>query len=423
MSVTRQQVAELYVATFNRAPDARGLSYWTESSFTDETRTIESIAQSFFDQVETQVLYPPGTPDEDFVTTIYQNLFNRGPDTLGLAYWTGENGLGGTMTRSVMIEAVKNGAQGTDRQIIDNKAEIGLYHANRGLNTTGFSVEDITQDQTTVVSAKNEIDDQSHPHDWVTLPADLSLNYIDAVEMEDAPHTAIGQVSIPAGASIYLGTGFLISPEHILTNAHVVYDEENGDLLASGNAVFSPGLNGEDSSTPQYHVTEYWISNAYITNPDAFNWPDDDLAILKLDQPVGITLGYLSLEPDPIWNLEGIEVQSAGYPSADIEQDDPATAGADYYQWEVDGTLDQYAYFNGVIELSDTMKMTGGASGSPIFYTQEETTYFKGVYSGALVNLATSDETEVAAAIDRDSYNWILGVLQQDGYYTDYSLV
>ena len=48
--VTEQQVAELYVATFNRAPDAAGLAYWVNSAL-----TIEEIAQSFFDQPETQV--------------------------------------------------------------------------------------------------------------------------------------------------------------------------------------------------------------------------------------------------------------------------------------------------------------------------------------------------------------------------------
>ena len=54
MAVTREQVAELYVATFNRAPDAEGLDYWVNAS----GLTIEGIAQSFFDQPETQAKYP-----------------------------------------------------------------------------------------------------------------------------------------------------------------------------------------------------------------------------------------------------------------------------------------------------------------------------------------------------------------------------
>ena len=59
--VTQAEVAKLYVATFNRAPDAGGLSYWTNSGM-----SIENIAQSFFDQSETQTLYPNGTANSSF---------------------------------------------------------------------------------------------------------------------------------------------------------------------------------------------------------------------------------------------------------------------------------------------------------------------------------------------------------------------
>lgn len=61
----------------------------------------------------TQTLYPTGTTDAAFVASIYSNLFNRAPDATGLAYWTAEL-TAGTMSRSVMIEAVKNGALATD---------------------------------------------------------------------------------------------------------------------------------------------------------------------------------------------------------------------------------------------------------------------------------------------------------------------
>lgn len=54
MAVTNQIVTELYIATFNRAPDVVRLNYWVNNSFTAEIRTIERIAQSFFDQSETQ---------------------------------------------------------------------------------------------------------------------------------------------------------------------------------------------------------------------------------------------------------------------------------------------------------------------------------------------------------------------------------
>jgi len=146
-------------------------------------------------------------------------------------------------------------------------------------------------------------------------------------------------------------------------------------------------------------------------------WPDDDLAIIKLDQPIGNTTGYLNLEPAINSSLTGTSVQSAGYSAEDIEQDNPATPGKDYYQCEVSGTVDQYIFNMGVLELSNSMTVTPGASGSPIYYSHNTAFYFTGVISGTL------GETAVAAAMDSDSYRWILGILQQDGYYTDYTLV
>ncbi|MDD2266038.1 DUF4214 domain-containing protein [Sulfuricurvum sp.] len=153
MAVTNQQVAELYVATFNRAPDADGLDYWVNLS----GLTIEQIAQSFFDQPETQALYPAGNTDAEFVTSIYSNLFNRTPDAAGLAYWVNELA-NGNMTRSVMIEAMKDGALGADAILVANKAEVGLYYANAGLTGTDYSLASVTAYHSSVVAAETAID-------------------------------------------------------------------------------------------------------------------------------------------------------------------------------------------------------------------------------------------------------------------------
>ena len=46
-----QNISQLYVATFNRAPDVKGLDYWVQSAL-----EIENIAKSFFEQPETKKL-------------------------------------------------------------------------------------------------------------------------------------------------------------------------------------------------------------------------------------------------------------------------------------------------------------------------------------------------------------------------------
>ena len=62
---THDNVIELYTATFDRAPTTEGLNYWLTSNL-----SIEEIAQSFFDQPETQEKYPEGFSDVDFINTI-----------------------------------------------------------------------------------------------------------------------------------------------------------------------------------------------------------------------------------------------------------------------------------------------------------------------------------------------------------------
>lgn len=107
MAVTREQVAAIYVATFNGAPLDAGLDYWTGSDF-----TIEMIAQSFFDQTEAKALYTDdGEPisSQAFVTRIFTNLFNRPPLTAGLEYWSDALD-SGAVTPGNMILAVMNGA-------------------------------------------------------------------------------------------------------------------------------------------------------------------------------------------------------------------------------------------------------------------------------------------------------------------------
>lgn len=131
--VTLSDVAKLYVATFNRAPDSAGLDYWVY----DSGLQIEEIAQSFFDQSETQKLYPAGTQTDSFVASVYQNLFNRDPEQAGLDYWVGELD-SGKVAKQNFILAVMNGALDTeislDATILANKMNIGLIFAQEGLN-------------------------------------------------------------------------------------------------------------------------------------------------------------------------------------------------------------------------------------------------------------------------------------------------
>jgi len=152
---TEQEVAKLYVATFNRAPDSGGLKYWT----TDSGLKLSKISQSFFDQPETQSLYPPSTSNRDFIASVYQNLFNRNPESSGWDYWETQLNVG-AFNKNRFIEAVINGAQGDDAVILENKAEVGIAFADAGLNDMNKAKEvmsGITANQESVTTALESI--------------------------------------------------------------------------------------------------------------------------------------------------------------------------------------------------------------------------------------------------------------------------
>ncbi len=137
------RICELYIAYFNRAPDAIGLYYWADQ-FTLGF-SLEDMAASFFVQPETRdtyanVLDADGnlTNTEAFVTQVYTNVLGRGPDQLGFDYWVNELQTNDDITVPIFILAIINGARepsepndqtAIDQLYLGNKQDLGTYFA------------------------------------------------------------------------------------------------------------------------------------------------------------------------------------------------------------------------------------------------------------------------------------------------------
>jgi hypothetical protein len=135
----------MYVAYFGRAGDAAGTYFWMGNLETGQT--IDAVAMNFSKQVESENLYPflqSPTIDNDsfrvsFIDAIYQNLFNRGPDTAGLTYWDNElqhdqqtlsgNALAAAIGGFILevIRGALNTAAGQDITTIQNKVAVATY--------------------------------------------------------------------------------------------------------------------------------------------------------------------------------------------------------------------------------------------------------------------------------------------------------
>ncbi len=162
MKPTYEDVAALYVATFDRAPDQAGLEYWLNSGL-----SLEEISQSFFDQPETQELYGDDTSTEDFVTNVYNNVLDRSPDDAGLQYWVNELE-SGNIDDSTFILAIVNAAKEhpEDAQTLETKTNIGLSFANAGLNDIDLAKEVIDMVEGDSVYTGTNLSGNSGKPDW-----------------------------------------------------------------------------------------------------------------------------------------------------------------------------------------------------------------------------------------------------------------
>lgn len=119
-------LSELYIAYFNRAPDALGLSFWGTSY--SNGLDIRDIANLFGSSEEAQTTYPTSVPNREFVGTIYDNVLGRSPDEGGLVFWVDALD-DGAVAKEQLILYILNGVpdRSADRAYLDQKVDIGTY--------------------------------------------------------------------------------------------------------------------------------------------------------------------------------------------------------------------------------------------------------------------------------------------------------
>lgn len=139
-------ISNLYVGYFNRAPDPAGLNFWvTQYTALGQTpAALAGIAQSFAQVPEATNLYGflsaplVGSPTS-FLASLYLNLFNRVIDTAGSAFWVGQLALPGAAVGRI-IQNIISGAQGDDALVVANKSLVAKTFAQNLLdNNTPFS--------------------------------------------------------------------------------------------------------------------------------------------------------------------------------------------------------------------------------------------------------------------------------------------
>jgi len=150
-----QTLIELYVAFFNRLPEADGLAYWIGQY--KAGMSLDAIADSFYAaavQYASLTGYSSSMSHADFVRIIYANVLGRSGSTAPSAeevnYWAGQLSGGGS-TRGAMLTTMLWSAHTFEydttwswvSQLLDNKvtvAQIFAIEQGLGYNTPAESI-------------------------------------------------------------------------------------------------------------------------------------------------------------------------------------------------------------------------------------------------------------------------------------------
>jgi len=117
-STVEAGVASLYHAAFGRTGEAGGVGFWFD--YAQQGLSLHDIAVGFTHSAE----FAPDAAlsNTDFITQLYHNTFNRGPDAGGMAYWTQQ--LANGATRADLLTSFATVAALNEDGVIHTEATI-----------------------------------------------------------------------------------------------------------------------------------------------------------------------------------------------------------------------------------------------------------------------------------------------------------
>lgn len=107
-------VNSIYLAFYGRPADPAGLQFWSQH-LEQAGGDLNVIVDAFANSEEARVRFGADT-NEERITAIYQQLFNRDPDPAGLSYWLDVIGQGHASIADVAI-SIQRGVQGADADL------------------------------------------------------------------------------------------------------------------------------------------------------------------------------------------------------------------------------------------------------------------------------------------------------------------
>lgn len=268
MAITASQIQNLYIAYFGRPAEQAGLDYWSAQA----DLTVEGLSASFAEQPEYQAVYGD-LPREEVVAQLYQNLFGRKAEGNELDYWIASDDI--SVDR--MALALVNGAQSTDRELLDGKTEFAaaITAAQSDASDIASVKEAFTDAKLTITVEGTTYTLEQYAREVGSLGQfyQLAANQVAAVE----PAPATPAPSVPAadpyayafngalGLQDGLGnsTTNVRLPEGTTTTTIQLNDAAGGARIQLMDALTSLTLQGTVSSAPNSNVYMLLTDMAY----------------------------------------------------------------------------------------------------------------------------------------------------------------
>lgn len=188
----------IYIALFGRPADPEGLAYWTE--MTKGGQDLSFLVGRLTDSAEYMDLAKEMAA-EDLIHSIYQKLFDRDADPIGLTYFLDKLASGEMTIETIAID-ILNGATGADLARINAKIDAAeLFTAGLDLDEeveaySGRTAEEVGRDYIDAVDENN--------------PADQAAADAAILKLLDAPGEGGGQAGGGGGGNAGGGSPDLV---------------------------------------------------------------------------------------------------------------------------------------------------------------------------------------------------------------------
>lgn len=250
----REQVSQLYVALFGRAPDGEGLGYWVGQL--DAGKTMVDVANTMYATAPARVLYPSFLTNEEIIGNFYTNVLGRTADAEGLLFWTAKLNAAGATAGSVIAEMINVVANysGTDpagltsQALFNNKVAVAQWYGEQNGNIAGANtvLTAVTSDPASVDAAKTGGAQSGETYTLTTgTDAVVGTSGNDTIVGNDTTFTVFDEIDGGAGTDTFNWTN--AAAVTAVPGATTVKNVEN--IVIKNSAAFAANISSWTGAT------------------------------------------------------------------------------------------------------------------------------------------------------------------------------